>query len=588
MTRLDRAFATTRPGRAGAGALAALAAAILLAGCSGVPTSSSPEAIGPVAGGVAPSAASVITPPAGADERQIVLGFLDVNVSEDAHHTSARGFLTADASKKWVDTSASVVTNILTGVPNLTTHTVTVTADKVGTVDAHGIYTPVTEGSGSTPISLTFGMSQPSGQWRINTLANGLIIDQNAFLQSYKPHPIYFFDQSQRRLLPDLRYSPLTDQTLCNWLLDQLAAGPRAELQSAYTTDLPEQTAHAAVVFGPTTIAVDLPGAAQLDGPTRSRLAVQLAYTFSLDFSEPPVTLSDAAKPVSIPQVTQPFQASNFLSFSPSIPGNVYYLHDGDAVNDSGVKLGGQAGSDGGLTSIAVAQRGSSNFLAATKGKAGAAQLLVGPVGGSLAAVALTPGSLTRPAWAPGLSEVWVGDGATLLRVPALGAAAVAVQLSSSSGAVTGTIRSVAFSPDGVRVALIIKAVDASSQMWIGTVVRTAGGASVESLEPITPVGLTLTDVAWNDLNTLYTIGADPTRVGGYGIWSVQVDGSLLTPRSTSGLPSAPDSITTSQAGLPWVSANNTVWEQHGSETSWTAPGANAGTTLGTAPNYQQ
>ena len=30
------------------------------------------------------------------------------------------------------------------------------------------------------------------------------------------------FGQSQHQLLPDLRYSPLTDQTLCTWLLDQL------------------------------------------------------------------------------------------------------------------------------------------------------------------------------------------------------------------------------------------------------------------------------------------------------------------------------------------------------------------------------
>ncbi len=93
----------------------------------------------------------------------------------------------------------------------------------------------------------------------------------------------------------------------------------------------------------------------------------------------------------------------------------------------------------------------------------------------------------------------------------------------------TGQIRSVAFSPDGVRIALIIKAADGSSQLWIGTIVRTADGASVESLEPITPVGLNLTDVAWNDASTLYTIGMDSTRAGSYGIWSVQVDGSSLT-----------------------------------------------------------
>ena len=92
--------------------------------------------------------------------------------------------------------------------------------------------------------------------------------------------------------------------------------------------------------------------------------------------------------------------------------------------------------------------------------------------------------------------------------------------------------------------------------------------------------------MAWNDTSTLYTIGTDPTRAGGYGIWSVQLDGSLLTARSTTGLPSAPDSITTSQSGLPWVSANTAVWVQRGQESSWTAPGGSPGTTLGTYPNY--
>jgi hypothetical protein len=66
----------------------------------------------------------------------------------------------------------------------------------------------------------------------------------------------------------------------------------------------------------------------------------------------------------------------------------------------------------------------------------------------------------------------------------------------------------------------------------------------------------------------------------------VQLDGSLLTSRSTTGLPSAPDSITTSQAGFAWVSANSTVWVSRGQESSWTAPGGGPGTTSGTSPNY--
>jgi hypothetical protein len=564
--------------------LLAIGASVLLSACSGVPTNSSPEVIGPVAGGVAQSSAAVVTPQPGSDPRSIVVGFITANVSNDARHTSARTYLTSAASKSWTDTTTSVVSGPPQfGTFNPQNNSVTVTANKVGTLDARGIYSPITEGSGSTPISLTFGLTQVSGQWRINTLTPGLIVDLNDFQQTYKPRPVYFFDQSQKRLVPDLRYSPLTDQTLCTWLLDQLIAGPRAELQSAYTSDLPEQNAHAAVTFGQT-ISVNLPGSSQLDAGTRSRLAVQLAFTFGLDSVPQSVVLSDGTKQVSIPQTTQPFTSLSFPSYQPSsTPANVYYLHDGTVLAGSGVKVASGAT---GLTSIAVAVRGSSSLLAATAGKSDSAQLLVGSLTSALTATDVPAGPLSRPAWAPGLQEVWIGDGLTLYRMPTVGAPAVAVSLASSSGAVTGQIRSVAFSPDGVRIALIIKAADGSSQLWIGTIVRTPDGASVQSLEPVTPTDLGLVDVAWNDANTLYAVGSDVGLPGGYGIWSVQLDGSLLTLRSTTGLPSAPDSITTSQFGFAWVSANSTVWVSRGQESSWTAPGGGPGTTSGTAPTY--
>jgi Lipoprotein LpqB beta-propeller domain len=562
----------------------AIGASAVLSACSGVPTNSSPEVIGPVAGGVSQSSAAIVTPQPGSDPRSIVLGFLDANVSNDSRHTGARTYLTSAAAKSWTDTTTSVVGSTpLTGTFNLQNNSVTVTANKVGTLDAHGIYTPVTEGSGSTPITLTFGLTQVSGQWRINTLNNGLIVDLNDFQQTYKPRPVYFFDQSQKRLVPDLRYSPLTDQTLCGWLLDQLIAGPRAELQSAYTSNLPEQNAHAVVTFGQT-IAVNLPGSSQLDAATRTRLAVQLAFTFALEFVPAQVVLSDGTKQVSIPQTNQPFTSQSFPSYQPSsTPANVYYLHDGAVVAGSGVKVGSPAT---GLTSIAIAARGSSNLLAATSGKSDSAQLLVGSLNGSLTATNVPAGPLSRPAWAPGLQEVWIGDGLTLYRMPTVGAPAVAVTLASSSGSVTGQIRSVAFSPDGVRIALVIKGTEGGSQLWIGTIVRTPDGASVQSLEPVTPTDLDLTDVAWNDANTLYAVGGDAGLPGGYGIWSVQLDGSLLTARSTTGLPSAPDSITPSQSGFAWVSANSTVWVSRGQESSWTAPGGGPGTTSGTSPNY--
>ena len=139
-----------------------------------------------------------------------------------------------------------------------------------------------------------------------------------------------------------------------------------------------------------------------------------------------------------------------------------------------------------------------------------------------------------------------------------------------------------------MRVAVILHDDDGTSQLWIGTIVRTADGASVESLEPITPIDLVLADVSWNDSSTLYAIGTNSSNPGAYGIWSVQLDGSSMNARSISGLPSAPDTITASQNGFPWVSANNTVWVQSGEGSSWTAPGGASGTVIGAAPNYLQ
>ena len=224
---------------------------------------------------------------------------------------------------------------------------------------------------------------------------------------------------------------------------------------------------------------------------------------------------------------------------------------------------------------------------AATKGKPASQELLIGSLAGGLNVTNAPVGPLTRPAWAPGLSEVWIGAGGKLLRVPQTGTGAVPVTLASSSGSVTGLIQSVAFSSDGVRIALIIGAADGSSQLWIGTIVRTADGVSVDSLAAITPVGLKLTDVAWNDSSTLYTIGTDTTVAGNFGIWAVQIDGSLLTPRDTTNLPGAADSITASRSGLTWVSAKQAVWTQRGLENSWVSPGPSS-TTYGTSPTYVQ
>jgi hypothetical protein len=296
---------------------------------------------------------------------------------------------------------------------------------------------------------------------------------------------------------------------------------------------------------------------------------------------------------VPVPSVPNPFSPQNFLSYAPGVsgPSPVYYVRNGAIVDHSGNAVVGPAGNASAeLNTIAIAHRGSSMLLAATRGKPDHEQLVLGQLTGAMHQTDVS-GPLTRPAWVPGLSEVWIGDGSKLLRIASNGTSATPVTLAQSSGSVSGQIKSVAFSPDGARIALVI-ASGGSSQVWIGTINRetaaSSGSAavSIENLQPITPTGILLTDVAWNDESTLYTVGQFAPPTGRFGIWSVQEDGSLLTMRPISNLPAQPDSITASQYGFTWVSVLTTVWEQAGPDNAWTAPGGSLGTTLGSNPTY--
>jgi WD40 repeat protein len=552
-----------------------------LCSCSGVPSSSQPEVIRTVPNGVAGTPAPTIIPVLNSDPRTIVSDFLRANLGEDAHHAAARAFLTQDARNKWTDTTVAVVDTLQVSVADPVSHAVTVSANQIGTLDQRGVYTPVLQADGSgTPVSFTFQMQQVNKQWRIGQLPNGLLVDRSDFASSYTPRKVYFLDSAQRQLVPDLRYTTLTGQTLASWLLDQLTNPPRAELQSAVTSDLPEQTTHASVSLSGSALVVDLPGVSAVTGATRYRLAAQLAFTF--DFAST-VTIEDGTRPVDVPNAGVVFSTDEFGSFlSGGSPESLYYLRNGVIVDQNGTALAGAAGStDYALTSVALSSSNSATLVAGTTGTGAAQRLMLGSASGGLKAVGLPAGPLSRPAWAPSQGEVWIGDGESLLRVSAQGVVSN-VQVAGRTPS-TGTIGAVSFSPDGVRIAMVIAQDDGTSQLWIGSVVRSGQTVRVDGLLPITPPGLLLKDVAWNDDTTLYTVGSDSARPGAPAIWSVQVDGSVLTSRTTAGLPDVPDTIAAAPGSIPWVSASGAVWVQR--NTSWTPPSPQ-GTTIGTSPTY--
>ena len=240
---------------------------------------------------------------------------------------------------------------------------------------------------------------------------------------------------------------------------------------------------------------------------------------------------------MNIPSVSGPFTSAQFTPYASSgVAPTLYYLHGGSLVDESGTAVTGPIATSKNLLAVAIAggtasQAGGSTLLVAATtaavGRPGEQQLEIGSTTTGLRPVAVQ-GALSRPVFAPGTTEVWVASGAGLVRVTSDGSPS-AVAMAGTTGT-AGTIRSVAFSSDGVRLALIIAAADGTSEIWVGAVVRSGQDVRVDGLTQVTPPGLVLGDVAWNNPTTMYTVGHYAANPSSFGIWSVQTDGSALEP----------------------------------------------------------
>ena len=561
------------------------------AGCTGVPGSSHPDTVQHL-GGTQPSQL-VAPPPLNADPRSLVQAFLSANAVDAANGGSAGQYLTPAARRTWSDTTITVLNDYQVTSP--VGNTVTVTGNQVATIDADGIYTPDLNGSGGggESVSFTFTLRKVNGQYRIDRLRNGLVLSFDAFQTYFTQRTLYFYDANEHYLVPDVRYSALGDaQLLARWLVDQLIKGPQKGLQNAeLNVEWPPQATEGRVipkVGGVTT--VEVPGSGRWPTGNLNRLAAQLAST--LDQAEPSglFTITDSGKPVTIPAIGgAQFSAAEFSSTlgpqSQLADATVYYLHAGGIVDGRGRPLTGDLGSGHyALTSVALARLATSPnlYVAGTTAAPGnESRLLVGSDIAGLKQTAVV-GALTRPTWVPGMDEVWIGSAAQLYRVSSAGHVAKVAVAGLPPG---GQIEAVRMSPDGSRVALVIAGKSGpTSQVYVGTVDRGSGQVSVDALTPISPVGVHIDDVAWNDTRKLFLVGSLPS--GDARIIEVRVDGSLWTASSAPQLPGVPDTITVAENQPAWVSVggvDGSVWEQSGG--SWISPN-DPGQTVGTSPVY--
>lgn len=572
--------------------IGAVALAVGLSACAGVPRSSAPEVIERLPVGAPKQPA--IHPFKGESARDIVTNFLRANAIDPNQHSSARQFLTAAAANRWSDTTATIVDDETINVFRPSKPQVVVTGRVVGNLDSNGIYKPSLQrtGVGGPRVRYVYRITKVHNQFRISAPVKGLLLTLAQFQQAYQRRALYFFDLSNRYLVPDPRWSALSGVSLASWLVSELAAGPAPGLQSAVSGDsVPAQAgAQRRFIQGTSPMKIEITGSSQLDGASRDRLAAQIGTTLNDAMPGQVFEITDGGTPLRIPAAeNDQFDASTFLSdLGPTAPPpTVFYLRHGRVVNSKGRLLPGRinARRQGHLTSVAVGQPSPTAQLdfAAVAGR----RLLVGTGSSGLYPTSLH-GDLSRPAFAPGMDEVWVGDGGKLYRV--VGSAGVpgrrprVYPVPIPSLGPGRRIVAVRLSPEGSRIALIIGTKGSNNALYVGAVVRSAGDVGVDlPAAPISPAGVSVDDVAWLEPLALIGIG-DLTFNHDPAIFNTNVDGSAWNNDSIGNLPSQPDSISVEPGAGVWVSANDTVWYQSGGQ-QWTSPSA-SGETFGYAPTY--
>mgnify|MGYP001222640082 CR=1 FL=1 len=172
--------------------------ALAVSGCAAMPDSGQVRRVGSPQRAEAESATRVfgVSPERGAQPPQIVWGFLEATTSDEAQFATARKYLTAEAARSW-DPFAR--TTVLASGPEVSRqrspadredygYTVLVTGTRVAEVDGGRGYTP-SDGTHEA----AFHLSMVDGEWRIDSLPDGLILSEADFRRIYRSVDLYYY-----------------------------------------------------------------------------------------------------------------------------------------------------------------------------------------------------------------------------------------------------------------------------------------------------------------------------------------------------------------------------------------------------------
>ena len=536
-------------------ALAALFSALMLvlAGCAGVPSSSSPQAIGTVE---RPAPPSLPKPTADMDPDVLLREFLKATADPANRHLAARQFLTESASSGWDDAGSALLIDNVVFVETRTPERVSVSmrADILGSLSDMGVFET---GEGALPDPGPIELVKTSGGWRIDRLPNGVFLDWQQFQSTYKRSTLYFADPTGKTVVPDPRYVAVSEpDQLATELVSKLIAGPRPEMEKTVRNLLgpplrlrnPVTRADGGktgVGRGYGGARIDLENLSTTDPHSRQLLAAQLIWTLSrAGINGPYVINADGA--ALDDRFAEGWDTGDVAATDPGAAdgaaAGLHALVGGSLVSLDGQRaprVPGSFGSMPGQTAASLSRSGQEVASIVTM-RPGApdmsSSLWVGPLGGN-ASQAMDGRNLTRPSWALD-DAIWVVvDGINVVRViqDASGQPArIPVDATVVAGKFPGVITELQLSRDGTRAAMVI-----DRHVVLAGVEQTPGGGYALTYPRRLGYGLgdTVVSLGWRTGDDIVVSRTDPQHPVSYvNLDGVNSDGpsrNLLMPVTT-------------------------------------------------------
>lgn len=518
--------------RALAAAVATVCVAVLTAGgCATLPSSSSPQVIDTFA----PSATelSVPTPVPDQEPDLLVRDFLKAAAMADQRHAAARQFLTPEAAQTWDDSAETVIVLradlSAEGGRGADRAEYTLRAEKVGTLDPGGIFR---EDVGQ--LEVTIGLTRTDGQWRIDELPPGVVIEKSEFFSTYAQRDLFFLSGSGDSLVPDPRWTAADRTGLGYSLVNILATGPRPGLSEAVLSRVPvsvsvrpDEESDDDERPGTT---IDFTGLPVLSSQATTQFAAQVVWTLARADVPGPYRLERDGAPLD-ERYAEGWTTEDVREFNPYPP--VEPMRNALTAADGLVRIeaGGARPADGPWSGVrggrdaAMSHDGRSLAMVAGDEEGGPRRLLVGAVDDE-PREALTAQSVAGPTFHPVDGRVWAMlDDTRLVRITTDGDAPEVQEMDGAPIRSLGSrVTSLRLGPSGTQLAVVV-----DGNVFIGALSAETGQPMAGTFRQVgRALGETAQDVAWRDRSTI-VVGRDTSEVP---VVTISVDGAITEPLS--------------------------------------------------------